>query len=179
MSGNRPKLLWGLRPSLLGRLWFGSETAFERLKYDPDDSAIKPGRLLRRPVYAPMLNGVEPYSDLVEDLRKIVRHPSAILEFGYDWRLPVQHNADLLAKAIDQHLTQWRRLSDRPDAKVHLVAHSMGGLLCWALASIAGGDGRRWSHHYVGNRVRGGRQGSGVAGSGFPSPDPSNRNVYP
>ncbi|MBF6079486.1 lipase/acyltransferase domain-containing protein [Nocardia beijingensis] len=137
-SDDRRKLLWGLDFRLLSRLWMGSTTAFERLKYDPERTTIVPGRLLRRPAYAPFLKGIEPYTKLVHDLSKIVRRPDAVLEYGYDWRLPVRHNAELLARAIDSHLTNWRRDSGRPDAKVHLVAHSMGGLLCRALAAIPG-----------------------------------------
>ncbi|WP_327145240.1 esterase/lipase family protein [Nocardia sp. NBC_01327] len=138
VSGSSPKLLWGLKPGLLSKMWLGSADAFERLKYDPDDTRIEPGRLLRVPAYAPFLKGYEPYTDLIEDLTKIVQDPRAIGQFGYDWRLPVRRNAQLLAVAIDQHLTRWRRLSGRPDAKIHLVAHSMGGLLCRALGMISG-----------------------------------------
>ncbi|WP_024800522.1 triacylglycerol lipase [Nocardia sp. BMG51109] len=132
------KLLWGLAPGPLVKLWSGSVTAFERLKYDPDHTAMIPGRLLRRPAYAPFLKGIDPYTELVNDLRTIVRRPDAVLEFGYDWRLPVRHNAELLAREIDRHLTTWRRKSGQPYAKVHLVAHSMGGMLCRALAAIPG-----------------------------------------
>ncbi|WP_378739059.1 hypothetical protein [Nocardia brasiliensis] len=174
-SGERPRLLWGLRPGLLGTLWWGSAAAFERLKYDPDDSAIKPGRLLRKPAYAPLFNGFEPYSELVEDLRKIVRHPGAVSEFGYDWRLPVRHNAELLAQAIDQHLTWWRRFSERPDAKVHLVAHSMGGLLCRALSSISGAMDDVGVTTTLGTPFEGAAKAAVMLGSGEGSPLPALR----
>ncbi|MFG3522445.1 hypothetical protein ACGF5S_19430 [Nocardia nova] len=137
-AGDSRRLLWGLTPGLLGKMWMGSTTAFERLKYDPERTTIVPGRLLRRPAYAHFFKGIDPYTKLVDDLRKIVRRPDAILEFGYDWRLPVRRNAELLAQGIDRHLTKWRRNSGRSDAKVHLVAHSMGGLLCRALVTIPG-----------------------------------------
>ncbi len=44
-------------------------------------------------------------------------------EFPYDWRRPIEYNADILKNALD-------RWSDGdPDCKFNLVAHSMGGLV--------------------------------------------------
>lgn len=132
------KLLWGLDPGLLTRMWSAPSRALARLAVDPEGDGVKPGRLLRVPAFAPFLAGIEPYTKLTRALRENVRHPSAVLEFGYDWRLPVQHNAALLAEAIEAHLARWRIESDRPQARIHLVAHSMGGLLCRSLATIPG-----------------------------------------
>ncbi|WP_433623369.1 alpha/beta fold hydrolase [Nocardia sp. CA-120079] len=132
------KLLWGMSPALLARLWTAPARHLKPLGFDPENNTVVPGRLLRLPSFAPVLAGIEPYSRLVTKLRSVVRHPSAVTEFGYDWRRPVVDNARLLAEAIDRHLSAWRAQSDRPDAQVHLVAHSMGGLLCRALAAIPG-----------------------------------------
>ncbi|MGH3623905.1 MAG: lipase/acyltransferase domain-containing protein, partial [Sciscionella sp.] len=74
----------------------------------------------------------------------------AVLEFGYDWRLPVLDNARLLARAAHAHLTAWRahpahdharrvHPDERP-AQLVLVAHSMGGLLARALPLVEGTD---------------------------------------
>ncbi|NNH72951.1 hypothetical protein HLB23_24345 [Nocardia uniformis] len=174
-SGSKPKLLWGLRPGLLANLWSGSARVFERLKYDPDVTTIEPGRLLRTPGYAPLLNGIEPYTDLVSDLKKIVRHPDAVREFGYDWRLPVRHNAELLAAAVDQHLAWWRSFSKRPDAKVHLVAHSMGGLLCRAAASISGAMDNVGVTTTLGTPFEGSAKAAMMLGSGEGYPLPAKR----
>ncbi|MFD5174832.1 hypothetical protein ACFWM1_03390 [Nocardia sp. NPDC058379] len=109
---------------------------------------IKACGLLEAPAWAPVLRGQEPYRDLVDGLRTAVAHPDAILEFAYDWRLSVDHNAALLARAATDHLAAWRRHPaydkarqadpDARDAQLVMLAHSMGGLLCWAMAGISG-----------------------------------------
>ena len=71
------------------------------------------------------------------------------LSSPYDWRLPLAHNADLLAEFSNRHLTAWRHhpahadagrsgLADVGLARLVLVAHSMGGLLARHLATISG-----------------------------------------
>lgn len=133
------KLLWGLQPGLLARMWLTSKANLAPLAVDPSrKSTVRPARLLQFPTLMPGLAGIEPYTKLVSSLRAAVRHPDAVLEFGYDWRLSVSTNADLLAHAIYEHIRWWRQRSDRPHALVHLVAHSMGGLLCQALTTISG-----------------------------------------
>jgi Lecithin:cholesterol acyltransferase len=89
-----------------------------------------------------MLAGFAPYTALLKGLRAVVWHPDAVAEFAYDWRLPVAHNAGLLAQFARRHLEAWhahpgqeaaRRADpdgDRP-ARLVVVAHSMGGLLAW------------------------------------------------
>ncbi|MCF4136608.1 hypothetical protein L1856_06560 [Streptomyces sp. Tue 6430] len=109
---------------------------------------VVPGRLLRTPAWMPLTDGFEPYTPLVKSLYKAVVHRDAVAEFGYDWRLPVEHNAKALADAIDRHLTAWRAHPDcvaarrnAPDerpAQIVLVAHSMGGLVAAALGLIPG-----------------------------------------
>ncbi|WP_433193988.1 lipase/acyltransferase domain-containing protein [Nocardia sp. CA-107356] len=175
ISGGSPKLLWGLKPGLLSKMWLGSADVFERLKYDPDDTRIVPGRLLRMPAYAPFLKGYEPYTDLIEDLAKVVQDPRAIGEFGYDWRRPVRLNAELLAVAIDEHLRRWRQLSGRPDAKVHLVAHSMGGLLCRALGLISGAMDNVGVTVTLGTPFDGAAPAMVMLGSGEGKPLPAHR----
>ncbi len=53
-----------------------------------------------------------------------------VLSFPFDWRLDIRASADLLASAIVQHF-------GAPDG-VHLVAHSMGGLVSRCLAQRHG-----------------------------------------
>jgi hypothetical protein len=104
-------------------------------------------RLLRLPAFARVLAGIEPYTDLVGRIMACVVHPDAVLEFPYDWRLPVAHNAELLAERADAHLARWHRRAavdrslrhlDGRDPKLVFVAHSMGGLLVAYLATIPG-----------------------------------------
>jgi triacylglycerol esterase/lipase EstA (alpha/beta hydrolase family) len=50
-------------------------------------------------------------------------------QFPYDWRRDCRANARILKKLIDKRLKCWRERSGAADAKVILMAHSMGGLI--------------------------------------------------
>jgi len=50
-------------------------------------------------------------------------------QFPYDWRRDNRANARILKKLIDKRLKCWRETSGAADAKVILMAHSMGGLV--------------------------------------------------
>jgi pimeloyl-ACP methyl ester carboxylesterase len=50
-------------------------------------------------------------------------------QFPYDWRRDNRANAKILKKLIDKRLKCWRAASGAADAKVILMAHSMGGLV--------------------------------------------------
>ncbi|GAP06633.1 lecithin:cholesterol acyltransferase [Anaerolinea thermolimosa] len=59
------------------------------------------------------------YLKLVLELRR----EFTVYEFPYDWRLPIENNADILHSSIE------RWISAHPGQKITLVAHSMGGLV--------------------------------------------------
>jgi Lecithin:cholesterol acyltransferase len=50
-------------------------------------------------------------------------------QFPYDWRRDNRANARILKRLIDKRLKCWREKSGATDAKVILMAHSMGGLV--------------------------------------------------
>ncbi len=50
-------------------------------------------------------------------------------EFPYDWRRDNRSSAQRLKELIEQKLPVWREYTNNPDAKVILLAHSMGGLV--------------------------------------------------
>lgn len=50
-------------------------------------------------------------------------------QFPYDWRRDNRVSARILKKLIDKRLKCWRETSGAVDAKVILMAHSMGGLV--------------------------------------------------
>lgn len=147
------RMLWGMTKAAEYAARWDLDKGMDVLALTEDERAgrlarVMPGRLLRTPAWMPLTDGLEPYTPLVKSLRKAVVHRDAIAEFGYDWRLPVEHNAKMLADAVDQHLTAWRthpacvdardRAPDQRPAQIVLVAHSMGGLLAAALALIPG-----------------------------------------
>lgn len=155
------RMIWGLKdPRWYGRSWKqgglaplaltpAENDALADGKYDPQTARIVPGRTLRVPASLPVLRGAEPYTDLITDLRRITLASEAVLEFGYDWRLPVSFNARLLRTTIREHLAAWRAhpayttalhggTITRP-AQVVIVAHSMGGLLAQHLSLLEAG----------------------------------------
>jgi pimeloyl-ACP methyl ester carboxylesterase len=102
---------------------------------------VMPKALITGPVWLPELRGLEPYTGLLRELGRVVADPAALRTFPYDWRLPVHHNAQLLSEAVERHLAQWRRhRAADPDARVVIVAHSMGGLLARYLTGVLGGS---------------------------------------
>ncbi len=170
-------LLWGLRR--LGwyvRAW-SSGDGLAPLRVTPDELEGRTGRvkatgLLRFPAFAPWLAGFEPYTPLVNGIRNATTDPGAVLEFAYDWRLPVDHNTRLLAEAASAHLTTWRARSGRTDAKLVFVAHSMGGLLCQGLSGISGITDETRTVITLGTPFDGAAKAAVILGSGRGTPLP-------
>ncbi|WP_127502347.1 esterase/lipase family protein [Actinoplanes solisilvae] len=64
-----------------------------------------------------------------------------LITFPYDWRLSNRHNARLLAERAGDALTRWRARPGMADAKLVIVAHSMGGLVArWFLEREQGAE---------------------------------------
>lgn len=60
-------------------------------------------------------------------------------QFPYDWRRDNRASARILKRLIDERLKCWRETSGATDAKVILMAHSMGGLVArYYLEVLAG-----------------------------------------
>ena len=138
-------VLWGLDDA---RWWVSAwttGTALRRLAVTDDERAGRTDRiqatgLLRFPAFAPVLKGFEPYTKLLTGIGRVLAHPDALCEFPYDWRLSVEHNASELGRLVDRHLSMWRaHPSGSADAKVVLVAHSMGGLVARYFTQVLGG----------------------------------------
>ncbi|MEV4038201.1 esterase/lipase family protein [Streptomyces umbrinus] len=147
--------VWGLRdPRWLGA-WL-SDDGMHPLHLDEDERSgkycrVEATELLRFPAWAPFVKGFEPYSALLAAVERTVADPKAVLEFPYDWRLPVAVNGELLAEAAHRHLAQWRaseehdrerrRHPDGREARLVFVAHSMGGLVTRAAFAHAASQG--------------------------------------
>ena len=83
-----------------------------------------------------------PYGDLVAELRhslsKQADRPVPVFPFAYDWRLPLDVTEERLALFVDEVIERTKLLPHFADdgyggkdwrARVHLVGHSMGGLI--------------------------------------------------
>src|SRR5262249_51782550 len=91
------------------------------------------GRLVPRG----MLNliKIDPYSAMEADLVANFGRGN-VLMFAYDWRLANEHNALLLQAAIPR---QWPDAGSSPERRVHIISHSMGGLVSrWLIESLGG-----------------------------------------
>ncbi|TAK91357.1 MAG: alpha/beta hydrolase [Burkholderiaceae bacterium] len=106
------------------------------LEFDPQTLAPKPSHLeaydiaeqaFGRDFYRPIIETLTRYGGYV---RGIPGRPAGAKErryyvFAYDWR---QDNVQT-ARALDQLIETIRRDYGRPDLRVNIVAHSMGGLI--------------------------------------------------
>jgi Lecithin:cholesterol acyltransferase len=59
--------------------------------------------------------------------------------FPYDWRRDNRVAAKILQRLLDKRLKCWREFSGNPNAKVILLAHSMGGLVSRYYLEVLGG----------------------------------------
>jgi hypothetical protein len=138
------ELLWGFdKPSLYIDAWlsgnFFAKLAVTEAERGGDTTRVKPDGVLRMPAWAPFLQGFEPYVSLVDRLRPAVRDPAAIIGFGYDWRLSIAHNARELERVALDHLERWRaHPQGSKQARLVLVAHSMGGLVSRYFTHVLG-----------------------------------------
>ncbi|MEU5903097.1 hypothetical protein [Micromonospora sp. NPDC047527] len=148
----RRRTLWGASVPLLLRSWLDGaplrDLALDERETAGEYGRVRPTRLLRLPEWLPFLRGAEPYTRLVDAARGCVVDPRALLEFPYDWRLPVGHNSGLLGTSVLAALERWRATPEHEGARrrhptgrpamVVMVAHSMGGLLARQAAAIPG-----------------------------------------
>lgn len=91
------------------RVWLSARVlnGLSRLHYAPDNIVTPDGAI----DYT--------YGELIDYLG--ATHD--VVEFAYDWRVPLQEEAERLAKAV------MRALTERKEQPVRILAHSMGGLL--------------------------------------------------
>jgi hypothetical protein len=175
-------VLWGLSAKSYASFWTG-RSAWERLKVTEEERSgnigrVKATRLLTAPAFAPLLRGIEPYTRLADAVRGTVLHRDAVLEYPYDWRLSVAHNARMLATVAAQHLETWRRHPHGSrGARLVLVAHSMGGLIARFLTGVLGADGEVRQTITIGTPFQGAVKAVVLLdrGSGGPVPLPRRR----
>lgn len=144
-------VLWGLaNPNWLAKAWL-TKPGLAPLHLTAEEQAGEFGRigarrLLQTPAWSPFLRGIEPYHKLTRAIENTVADPAAVMPFPYDWRLPVEVNARLLARAAREHLEQWRRhpahtaarrqAVDERQGRLVFIAHSMGGLVTYAALTL-------------------------------------------
>lgn len=72
----------------------------------------------------------------------VSERPANLLLFPYDWRLSNRYNGRRLKQIAEPFLERWRERSGHSDARLVILAHSMGGLVARWYAEHEGGAGR-------------------------------------
>lgn len=149
------KKIWDLSPAALANaaLSGGGHQALALSEQGSQEDDLGDGV-----VAASMLENIEAvpglwklggYSRLLESLKTV---PGLVLNsnlfaFPYDWRRDNRVAARRLARQTKQWLTDWREVSGNSDAKLILIAHSMGGLVASYFADCL--DGWRDIHTLI------------------------------
>lgn len=128
--------VWALSGQALWRALRSHGGDLRELELRGSEDGVEATALMRRPWLVPGLLGVDGYGPLVskiEDAFEIVcderGEPLNLIEFPYDWRRDNRIAAAELGETIEQRLPRWRQQSGAADAKVVVLAHSMGGLV--------------------------------------------------
>lgn len=100
---------------------------------DPTNPILTTGDIIRS-----VFLGGDYFSSLISALEsKGYVENTDLFVFPYDWRLPIEENATLLKAKIEEIKTQ------TSNAKVDIIAHSMGGLVTTSYMQQFGGDSVR------------------------------------
>jgi pimeloyl-ACP methyl ester carboxylesterase len=89
--------------------------------------------VVREPIRLGSLRVSDVYGDFLGYLKTQMGDNLKILEFSYDWRLTVEHNAHKLQERIDQEFG---------GETVDIIAHSFGGLVARYYIQNLGGENR-------------------------------------
>lgn len=139
------KDLWGISGQSIGQI-IKNPGALQHLKIEHDDpdiedlgDGIKATRVVADAHLVPGLVKIDGYtttSRLITDNFDVIvgdifhgGKPANFFEFPYDWRRDNRVTAKLLKRLLDERLKEWREYTGNKDAKVILLAHSMGGLV--------------------------------------------------
>lgn len=156
------KDLWNVSGQALWQVISSLGNNLKDLKLEGDElnggdigDGIKPTRLISDTYLIPGLSGfgriVDGYNRTSEQITKnfqvtegnIYNDPedkaANFYHFPYDWRRDNRANANILKRLLDKRLKRWREFSGNNNAKVILLAHSMGGLISRYYLEVLGG----------------------------------------
>lgn len=117
----------------------------------------------------PGLWKIDGYTALVKRLKSSLQLEDGrnLFEFAYDWRRDNRVAARKLAQAAKGWLDRWRTTSGASDAKLVLVAHSMGGLVSQYFLEVMGGWKDTRALVTFGTPYRGSLNALGYLANGF------------
>ena len=139
------KDLWAISGQAAWRALQSLGSSLQDLRLEGDDPEIEDlgdgivaTRVMPDVHIVPGLTKIDGYSKtvrMVTDNFQVIHgslnddRPANFFEFPYDWRRDNRVAARRLKVLIDRQLPVWRKFSGAQDAKVILIAHSMGGLV--------------------------------------------------
>ncbi|MEM6614743.1 MAG: lecithin--cholesterol acyltransferase, partial [Cyanobacteria bacterium P01_C01_bin.72] len=153
------KDLWGASTRAIFDIVKSGGKNLQALKLEGKDSGgdefgdgITPDRLVEDAQLIPglvkILDGYSQTSKSITDNFQVTqgdiyKDPEAkaanFYHFPYDWRRDNRFSAKTLKRLLDIRLEAWRKFSGNDDAKVILLAHSMGGLVSRYYLEVLGG----------------------------------------
>jgi hypothetical protein len=120
---------------------------------DDVDDGVTATSLIQDTHLFPGLSKIDGYTQLSRLIKKrFAVEGQNYFEFPYDWRRDNRLAARQLARRSHQWLKAWRQRSGKRDAKLILIAHSMGGELSRSLLKLAERDGRASYPQFTGVR---------------------------
>ena len=144
------KDLWALSGSALWNTLTSMGGWLQNLKLeDPEaDDGVTATKLLDDVTILPGLVKIDGYGGITRMIKgefEVVLgsigspQPANYYEFPYDWRRDNRITARALERFVGDKLRIWREATNNPDAKVILLAHSMGGLVSRYYCEVLGG----------------------------------------
>lgn len=121
------RILWGFSPAVLAKALLTSSSFCRDLTPEPGDVA---DAALPDLTFLPGFWKIDGYTKVAERIQAdfAVEADRNFFIFPYDWRLDNRIAAHELARRCHEWLGRWRETA-KPQAKLILVAHSMGGLI--------------------------------------------------
>lgn len=153
------KDLWAVSGQAIWNIVKSQGKALDALKIKQDDpeaedldDGIKAVRLVEDAQVIPGLFKVDGYTKttrmITDNLSNVIRgniyddsddKAANFYHFPYDWRRDNRASGKILKKLLDKRLKRWREYSGNQNAKVILLAHSMGGLVSRYYLEVLGG----------------------------------------
>lgn len=143
------KVVWGFSAGTIGKSLLTLGGSMERTLALPDDDPSKDDlddgivadALIPDLHLIPGFWKIDGYTRTAEALAASfeLRDGENFFHFPYDWRRDNRVGARQLAKKARAWLTAWRQSSGNADAKLILIAHSMGGLISRYFLECLGG----------------------------------------
>jgi pimeloyl-ACP methyl ester carboxylesterase len=139
------QVIWGPNWSSIAKALFNQSLDQLRIEAEADQDelgdGIVVGEVMSDVHMIPGFWKIEGYSEFCQELCSSVglRKGSNFFTFPYDWRRDNRVSARRLQKFVNEKMYAWRNGAGGPDAKLILIAHSMGGLVARYFIEVLGG----------------------------------------